>query len=259
MNLSRAKRLAPLLMTCTLLAACGWGGARDSDTTGELGTGERASPADVYVAMAAEYYRRGQMDAALQRAKRGIEVDNDNGRAHYMIAFLYQRLGENALAEKHFGEAVRIEPKNPDIRNAWGTYFCSQKRYAEADEQFKAALENPLYATPEVALTNAGMCARQAGKRQEADEYFRRAITANARFGPALYEMADADYQRGNDKSAQSYLDRFFQSTAATPQALLLAIRVERRLRAKKRAATYEQLLRKSFPDSPEVLSINQS
>lgn len=259
MNLSRIKTLVALLMTCTLLAACGFGGTRENDTTGELGTGERDSAADVYVAMAAEYYRRGQMDAALQRAKRGIEVDNGNGRAHYMIAFLYQRLGENALAEKHFGEAVRIEPKNPDIRNAWGSYFCTQKRYAEADAQFKAALDNPLYATPEVALTNAGICARQAGNRQQADEYLRRALTANARFGPALYEMANSDYQRGDDKSARSYLDRFFQSTAATPQALLLAIRVERKLGAKKRAAGYEQLLRKSFPDFQEASSTDRS
>ncbi len=247
------------LTLVVLLSACSHAQIRDGDATGELGAVRTDSPADSYVAMAAEYYKRGQMDVALQRAKQAIEVDSNNGRAHYMIALLYQRLGENALAERHFSEAARLEPKNPDIRNAWGTFYCSQNKQAEAEAQFKAALANPLYGTPEVALTNAAICASRGGDKAKAEGYLRRALTSNPRFPPALSEMASLEYERGNYKAAEGFLNRYFQIAPPTPRTLLLGVRVERKLGSSKQAATYAQLLRKKFPDAPEVLALNQS
>jgi type IV pilus assembly protein PilF len=249
----RAPALTPVLLLAALLTGCASSATREEE--GGF-AGDYDSPADLYVALAAEYYRQGQLDAALQRAKRGLDLDSRNARAHYMLGILYQRIGENAKADSHFAEAAKLEPKNPDVQNARGTFFCSQKKYREADEQFRKASSNPLYGTPWVALTNAGLCARKAGNQQQAESYLQRAISANPRFGPALREMADLNYQRGNYKAARSYLDRYFQSNQPTPQALLLATRVERKLGARKRASTYESMLRKGFPDSAEVLSL---
>jgi len=249
-------RTALTVVMLALLAACAGAESRDGDEGGFTGTDSKDSPADLYVALAAEYFRQGQLDAALQRAKKGVDLDGNNARAHYMIALIYQRIAEAELAEKHFAEASRIAPKNPDIHNALGTFYCGEERYREAEEQFEKALDNPLYNTPWVALTNAGLCARQAGEAANAESYLQRAIEANPRFGPALQEMASISDRRGDYKGARAYLDRFFQFNQPTPQALLLAIRVERKLGARKRAATYEQLLRDSFPSSAEVLSL---
>ncbi len=42
---------------------------------------------------------------------------------------------------------------------------------------FNAVATNPLYQTPEVALGNAGVCARSAGDvALNADQYFNRAL-----------------------------------------------------------------------------------
>lgn len=249
MSARRLTLIALALLAGLLLGGCA---SLRSSEDGDTLAGKE-SPADLYVAMAQEYYRRGQMDAALQRAEHAVKVDGKNARARYMLAFLYQRLGETERADKQFREAVNLDPKNPDIRNAWGTFFCAQKRYSEADEQFNKALENPLYATPEVALTNAGICARQAGDRARAQGYFSRASSANARFGPALFESARLSYEQGDHTAAKGYIDRYFEVAPMEPAALLLAVRVERQLGNKKRAATYEQTLRKRFPNAPEV------
>lgn len=256
MTRSPVGRITLTLATCWLLVACAGSATRDDEAGGFSGSGNRESPADLYVAIAAEYFRQGRLDAALMRSKKALDLDDDSASAHYMIALLYQRMGEYKLAETHFSEAARLEPKNPDIRNALGTFYCSQKRYKEADQQFTKALENPLYNTPWVALTNSGICARQAGDRSKAESYFNRAINANPRFGPALQEMADLNYQRGDYKTARTYLDRYFKSAQATPTVLALAVRVEGKLGARKRASTYKQMLRKSFPNSPEALSL---
>jgi type IV pilus assembly protein PilF len=252
-------RIGAILATlagCALLTACAGNATRGSDDTGDLGAAELNSPGDVYVAMAAEYYRRGQLEVALQRAQKGLDVDPRNARAHYMIAVLYQRIGENARAEKHFSEAARLDPKNSDIRNAWGSFYCAQKRYGEAEKQFKAALANPLYSTSWVAITNSGICARQSGNSQKAEAEFRRALVANPRYGPALFELADMSYARGDYKSARTHLSKYFESNQPTPKSLSLAARVERKLGSRKRAATYETMLRKTYPNSVEALAL---
>ena len=254
-----SERIAFGFVACLLLASCAGRETRDADAVDALGTGSPEGPGDVYVAMAGEYLRRGQLDVALRRARKGVEEDGGNARAHYMLALVYERVGEAALAERHFGEAVRLAPQDPMVRNAWGTHFCRQKRYREAQEQFDKAASSPLYRTPWVALTNAGTCARQAGDRAKAESYLRRALEANPRFGPSLLELASLSVENGDYGSARTYLDDYFQSASATPEALALAVRVERRLGSRERAADYEQMLRESFPTSPETESLHFS
>lgn len=251
----RATRLFRLLLVCGLLSAC----ASKQPRHGELYEGQADSPADLYVAMAAEYYKRGQMDAALQRALHALDEDDNNAQAHSMLAIIYQRLGKPELADKHFRSAVAISPNDPEIRNAWGSFFCNQRKAAEADKQFNEALKNPLYKTSWVALTNAGVCALRVNNRSKAEQYFRRALSANPRFAPALYQMAQVDYDMGRYKSARTFLDRYFASAPPTPATLLLGVRVERKLGNRKRAKTYAELLRKRYPDAPEVIYLNES
>lgn len=254
MNDRRTVRILCALLVCGLLCACASKSHHD-----ELPAGQGESPADLYVAMSAEYYKRGQMDAALKRAVHALDEDDDNARAHYMIAIIYQRLGKMELADKHFRTAVEIDPSDPEIRNAWGTFFCNQRKTAEAEQQFSAALKNPLYKTPWVTLTNAGVCALRANNRAKAEENFRRALTANPGFGPALYQMAEMDYNMSRYTSARTFLDRYFQSAPATPAALWLGVRIERKLGNSKRADSYAELLRKRYPDAPEVINLNDS
>jgi type IV pilus assembly protein PilF len=243
------------IAACLLLAACGGKDLRGDGAAGELGT-ENDSPGDLYVRLAVEYLKEGQTETALRKVKKGLEEDPKNAQAHSVIALIYQRLGEDALAERHFRKAVSLEPQDPYILNAWPSYLCDRRKFAEADRQFEKALVNPLYPTPWVARTNAGTCAKRSGNSSRAETYFRQALSANPRFGPALAAMAELDYSRGNYKSARGYLDRYFKVASPNPQVLLLAVRVERQLGARKRASTYAQMLRRNFPDSREAYNL---
>ena len=249
----RTRHLA-LLLLCLTLPGCSHKEVRDQNNA--LGLDAQDSPGDLYVAMAAEYYRLGQLDAAVRRGEQAIEEDKTNPRAYYVMAVIYQGIGQTARADEYFKRALELSPNNPDILNAYGSFHCSQRRYAEADVEFAKALENPLYQTPWVAMSNAGTCAASAGNPAKAETEFRRALNANPRFGPALLKMADIEYQRDNAKGAKGYLDRFFQSNVPTPAALALAIRTERKLGNRKGAETYEQVLRKNFPTAPETLEL---
>ncbi len=228
----------------------------DRDLQVELGT-LKESPADLYVNMSAAYLQRGQVDAAVARAKQAVRLDGRSARARYMLAIVYEKLGERGRAEKQFQRAVELDPRNPDYRNAWGVVLCKQGRYQEADKQFQEALSRPLYGTPEVALANAADCARRAGDPVVAERYWRQALEKNPGFGPALLGMAGQTLANGDAETARTYMSRYVAAgNVATAQALLLAVRIERALGYSATAKQLETSLRQRFPDAPEIMDL---
>ena len=195
------------LTVVLLLNACTTGGMRE-DQSGQLGQTQAESPADIYVNLGIAYMREGQSDIALQKLHRGLDLDPDNAQAHNVIAILYERLGQSEKASEHYQDAVRLAPKNPYIHNAYGSYLCKQKKYSEADTSFNQALKNPLYTTPWIALTNAGICKLQDENIDQAETYLRQALTLDARFAPALEQMAKVTFLRQNYLSTRAELQR---------------------------------------------------
>jgi type IV pilus assembly protein PilF len=238
-----------LLQGCTPVQS-----TRTTDEMGELGE-EAGDPsaADVYVKLAVAYMREGQMEQALKKAKRGVRLDPNSPSANNVIALLYERLGDNELAERHYKRAVRLDPKDPYIRNAYGSFLCAQERYEEADQEYVQALRNPLYKTPEVALTNAGICAGRSNKVELAESHFRRALQANPRFPLPLVHMAQISLDKGNYLSSRGYLQRYLEVAKHSARTLWLGIQAERELGDLDAVASYELLLRGKFPDSEEM------
>lgn len=214
------------------------------------------SPADLYVDLASEYLRRGQLDTALGRARQAIEADRSSARAHYILAIVYQRLGKQAEAQQGFAEAVQRAPNNPDYRNAWGAVLCAQGRYDAGLAEIQRALADPLYQGPEVALMNAADCSLSAGRRSEFERYLNLAIARNPNFPPALFELAKLAYARGDYQSARSWMTGYSRVGETTPEALLLAARIERGLGNMKLTKRLESSLRQRFPHSPEVIEL---
>jgi type IV pilus assembly protein PilF len=256
MTRKRPSEFLALVGVVVLLAACTGSVVRDDDAAGDLGHAAEESPGDLYVKLAVEYLKEGQTETALRKVNKALEEDPDNAQAHSVIALIYQRLGQEQLAEKHFRTAVSLKPKDPYVLNAYASYLCDRRKFSAAETQYKKALANPLYPSPWVAMTNMGTCAKRSGNRSKAETHFRQALNANPSFGPALAAMADLDYSRGSYKSAQTYLDRYFRVSQPTSQVLLLAVRVERKLGSRKRADTYAQLLKKNYPNSYEALQL---
>ena len=68
--------------------------------------------------------------------------------------------------------------------------------------------------------------------------------------------MAKLSLESGQYLSARGYIERNLQSAADTPEALLLAVKIERALRNKDAEASYALRLRNMFPDSPEAAQL---
>lgn len=247
----RWSAFVPALIALALsLAGCAGSAEKRSNVP------EGESPADLYVDLATEYIQRGQLDTALGRAQQAVAADRKSARAHYILAIVYERLGDRKQAQREFAEAVERAPKNPDYRNAWGAVLCADGQYDAGLREIQTALADPLYQGPEVALMNAADCSRRAGRRGDVERYLRQALERNPNFAPALLELSKLAYQRGDYQSARSLMTRYSRTGEVSPEALLLAARIERQLGNAKLARTLEQALRNRYPNSPEVIEL---
>lgn len=238
-----------------MLTACGGAmrGGVQEDSTGDFGQNQTKGAGDIYVKLAVAYMEEGQLDVALRKAKQAINVEPSNAQAHNVIALLYERLGENNLAEQHYVRGLELQPRNSYLLNAYGTFMCNREKYEQADELFQRAVANPLYKTPEIALTNAGICIGRSSDKARSEKYMRMALEKNPRFAPALIQMGLLSYEAGNYLSARAYLQRYSATAAHTAASLWLGVRTERELGDRDSEGSYALRLRNNFPDSQEA------
>ena len=212
--------------------------------------------ARVHTELAGGYYELRNMSVALDEIKLALNSDPDYGPAYNVAGLIYAALREERLAQENFQRALRINPLDSDANNNYGQYLCDRRREAEALKYFHAALANPLYATPERAYVNAGLCTRRQGDVPTAQDYFLRALRARPTQPQALYQLADIAYSRKAYEDAKNYLVRLEQVARPTAEMLWLALRVERNLGDRNAEAAFGQQLRRQFPDSKEAKAL---
>lgn len=212
--------------------------------------------ARVHTELAAGYYELRSMSVALDEIKLALKADAEYGPAYNVAGLIYAELREERLAQENFQRALRINPLDPDANNNYGQYLCDRKREPEALKYFHAALANPLYATPERAYVNAGLCTRRRGDVAAAEDYFLKALRARPAQPQALYQLADIAYSRKAYEQSKQYLVRLEQLARPTAEAVWLALRVERKLGDRNAEAAFGMQLRREFPDSKEARAL---
>ena len=208
---------------------------------------------EIHTQLGATYLSRNQLDIAKQELERALELDADNSQAHNIMGLLQIRLKDDSKAEHHFRRAISEMPDNSDARNNYAVFLCERARYDEANEQFRAALKNPLYKNPEQANLNAGICRLKVADKTAAADYFRAALKVNPYVAAALLHLARLSLEANEALPARAFMQRYFEVAKDSPEALLLAFRIERVLGAKDTQASYALRLRGKFPESAEA------
>jgi len=208
--------------------------------------------------LAASYMQRNQLDIALEELDKALAVDPDNSQANNVMGLLQIRLKNDAKAEQHFRKALSSQGGNAEARNNYGVFLCERGRLDEAEKQFKTALANPLYKTPEIANLNAGSCLQKKNAPELAEKFFRSALQINPKSPVALYQMAVINFNTKQFLPARAFIQRYLEVGNDTPESLLLAVRIEHALGAKDAQAQYASRLRSKFPDSPEAKQLSE-
>lgn len=236
----------PLIVTMVLLVGCASTAEREATET------KRARLADTNVQLANGYLQRGELEFAKEKLDKALAIEPNHTQANNMMALLQWRLKDYAAAERHFRNAVSHKD-DPEAQNNFGVFLCERDRVEEAETWFKRAIANKLYQTPALAYENAGLCVFKAKAISKAESYFREALRIDPRLPTSLYHMARISYEAGRTLPARGFMQRYFQATQDTPEALFLAMQIERALKNKDEEASYAMRLRGKFPASPEA------
>lgn len=211
------------------------------------------------VALAIKYLQQGNRDVAMQKIQKAIQQDPDNADAYMGEALIYSARGDADDADDAYHTAMRKAPDDPEIQNNYAVFLCQNKKPADSERYFLKAAANPLYPTPDVAYTNAGVCASMVPDAVAAEKYFRKALDVNPSFPEPLFQMAQLSYNQKKYLQARAFIERFNSVTPQQrPDALYLASNIERALGNKQGAADYAGQLVKLFPTSPQAQQLMQ-
>jgi type IV pilus assembly protein PilF len=209
--------------------------------------------AQIHTELASGYYSQRLWQLALSGYNNAIEIDPDYAPAYVGLAMVYAVMAQDDKAEANFKHALDIEPGNPESRNNYGVFLCSRNRIDESLTQFMAAAREPLYLTPQSAWLNAGICSLRKQDAANAEIYLNKALSIQPGLSEASYQLATIYFSRKDYLQARERLQRAMQNTEATPDMLLLGVRIERILGGKDAEASYSMLLKKKYPDSDQT------
>ncbi len=250
--------LLGLLSTAVLLIGC----ASTPDPGPNTRAGmDRVSPvraAEVNTRLGIGYLERGDMQLAMEKLQSALRQDSAHVPAIVTLAMIHEELGNRSQAQRHYRQAIRHAPDDGATLNSYAVFLCRQGDFADAEANFERALQDPFYATPEVALLNAGACARRAGKLEQAESHLRNALDIDPELSGALYHLAQLYYQKEEPFRARAFLQRFEATGEVEPEALLLGYRIESSLGNSPDANQYVSQLEDHFPDSREARELRQ-
>lgn len=222
---------------------------------------DRVSPvraAEINTRLGIGYLERGEMQIAMEKLQTALRHDSAHVPAHVTLALIYEEIGNRSRAQRHFRQAIRHAPEDGATLNSYGVFLCRQDDFAQAESVFLQAINDPFYATPEIAMLNAGACARRSGDLEQAETHLRRALEFDAELPGALYHLAQLHYQRDEAFRARAFLQRFEATGEVEPGALLLGYRIESSLGNSAGANRYVSSLEERFPDSREAREFRQ-
>lgn len=244
-------RIAALALI--LLAGCATPPPSPAPVGGTPAQSEGRQRAQAFTDLAGAYFQRGQYKIALDELRKAITADNRFGPAYNVYGMIYMELAEDKLAEENFRRSIELDRDDSVARNNYGWFLCTRGRYDEGLDQFSAALRNPLYTQPEMAMANAGQCAERKGDLALAEANLTKSLKLQPDNPTTLLKLAALQFRQGRLGEAQRLLARHAELTPPTAESLWLGVRLERKLGDRAQEAAYGLQLRKRFPDSNEA------
>jgi tetratricopeptide (TPR) repeat protein len=176
---------------------------------------------DLKMVLAAQQADMGDADKALKdvRAMLKGDANSDDRQVYITLSQMYSRLRRFSDAEQALDKAEQLSSKPEDKEYIWflrGSTFEREKRYPEAEEQFKKVIaSDPDHAS---ALNYLGyMLADQNMKLEEALGYIKRAVDLDPSNGAYLDSLGWAYFRLGKYEMAEDNLLKASQKINTDP------------------------------------------
>jgi type IV pilus assembly protein PilF len=217
---------------------------------------EEASPEKTLerrVELARKYIGKGDWENAKRNLQVAVKIDPENAEVHEAFALVYQSTGEYELAEQSYQIAISSKHDFSRARNNYAVFLFSQQRYEDAEEQLEFVVQDTLYNARPRAYINLGLCRLQLFNPAGAEKAFLRALSMDRGNVLALLEVAQLRYDADDIPAASQYYESYRRSVRQqSSRALWLGIRISRKQGDLNAEGSYVLALTNLYPNSQE-------
>ncbi|SFR74627.1 type IV pilus assembly protein PilF [Mitsuaria sp. PDC51] len=254
-----ARTLSVVLLIAAALAGCATTSPQQQQqprTESDKTDNDRR--AQVRLELASGYFARGQYETALDEVKLAMAAKPDLPEAISLRSLIYAAMGEYAMAEDGFKQLLARDRNNGDTLHNYGWFLCQRQRYAEAYQQFEAAVALPAYRTPARTLLAWGACEAREGRLVPAQAHLSKAFEAEPGNPTIALNLGEVLYRQGEYERARFYARRVNSNVEqANAASLWLELRIERRLGNAANMDDLGQQLRRKYPQAAETQALN--
>ncbi len=181
------------------LALAAVGPAASGCSSAAVEKAQRDEKADFHYRLANGYFHSNSVDLSIRELISALEIDPLHADSRYLYGFLLFGRKRFEEAAEHFRKALQAKPDFYAARNILGATYIELERYYDAIATLEPLLREPRYTTPYHAYNNLGLAFLRQGDLRQADKNFRMSIFVNPKFcqgyrNLGLVAMAQRDY-----------------------------------------------------------------
>ena len=198
------------------------------------------------------YALRGSYPQAETTIQKALTIDPNSIDANNVAGLIYAKTNRPKLAVQHFRKALSKAPNDSSTLNNYGNFLCDAGSLNQAEQIFLRAATHSSNTNPEIAYTNAGLCAIRIPDADKAANYFKTALDFKENNSIALYQLAQINFAKKRGVPALQRLRSYAKYAQHSPKTLRLGIEISRLLKDKETEINYFNLLQTQFPSSEE-------
>lgn len=224
---------------------------------------EKERKAQAHTKLGGSYMAEGKFQDAYVEFQKAIEMNPLDKEAHNALGLLFDfQFAKVEEAEKAFRRAIEIDPVYSEAYNNLGVNLSRRRRFAEAKEVFRKAIQNPIYRTPDAAHFNLGLVHLELKEVEQAKKAFLDATRINPGYPDARLRLAELQYETGECKEVETGLREFLRFRPEFPGSYkahyLLGMCYFKSGKGKEARASLVQALKlePAAPEAPEARRI---
>lgn len=201
------------------------------------------------ISLGLTYLKNGNYSQAKFNLDKALQFAPRLADAHYSMAYYYQVVGEDDMAEQAYQEALDFAPSNPDIANTYGAFLCQKGKYEKAKRFFLMAVNNTNYVSAAETYENLALCSESQGQVEDAITYLQQAINHQPSRGRSLLMITRLLASQARWEEAKTALKRYEKTARVTPDTLWLSYEIEKELGNNAIAVGYGDMLVRMYPN----------
>lgn len=146
----------------------------------------------INLSLGIRYMQKGHMQRALRKLQIAHKQNPQDVNVQMMLAYWYQRQQQDNMAQKWYEQALNQAPHNWRLINNYADFLCEQGHYEAAIRRFiHVAKHRQNKKQVGQAYENAGLCSLKAQQKQQANQFFHKAVQVDSSLRVSQQKLAE--------------------------------------------------------------------